>query len=101
MTRLTGRIALVTGGGSGIGRATCERLAQEGARVAVADIDAAAAETVAAALGGPTVARAVTMDIGDFPRVGAAVAELRSAWGPVDILVNCAGWDRMQPFRDN
>src|SRR5215470_1414111 len=101
MTRLTGRIALVTGGGSGIGRATCERLAQEGARVAVADIDANAAANVAGALGSADVARAVVMDISDFTRVSAAVDELRRGWGPVDVLVNCAGWDRMQPFRDN
>ena len=78
----------------------CERLAHDGARVAV-DIDTAAAETVAAALGAADSARALPMDVGDFAGVGAAVAELRSAWGPVDILVNCAGWDRMEPFRDN
>jgi len=101
MTRLTGSIALVTGGGSGIGRATCERLAHDGARVAVADIDATAAATVAAALGAPDSVRPLAMDIGDFAGVGAAVAELRSAWGPVDILVNCAGWDRMELFRQN
>ena len=69
--------------------------------MAVADIDTAAAATVAAALGAADSARALPMDIGDFAGVGAAVAELRSAWGPVDILVNCAGWDRMEPFRDN
>ena len=44
---------------------------------------------------------AVVMDVRDFARVCAAVAELRAAWGPVDILINCAGWDRMEPFRDN
>lgn len=101
MTRLAGRIALVTGGGSGIGRATCERLAREGARVAVADIDAAAASAAAAALGGPDSARGLAMDVADFAQVGAAVAEIRDAWGPIDILVNCAGWDRMEPFRNN
>jgi len=100
--RLAGRIALVTGGGSGIGRATCERLAAEGARVAVADVDAAAATDATAALTAVGHdARAVPMDVRDFERVCAAVAALRDAWGPVDILVNCAGWDRMQPFRDN
>ena len=99
---MNGRIALITGGGSGIGRATCERLAADGARVAVADIDDAAASSTAEALRGlGGEARAVTMDVSDFDAVCAAVGELRNAWGPVDVLVNCAGWDRMEPFRNN
>lgn len=100
--RLAGRTALVTGGGSGIGRACCERLAAEGVRVAVADLDAQAAAVVAAAvrtIGG--AAMAVQVDVGDLARVNGAVAEIRAAWGPVDILVNAAGWDRMEPFRAN
>src|SRR5262249_35474696 len=101
MTRLDGRIALVTGGGSGIGQATCRRLVEGGARVAVADIDAAAAASTAGALGRDDVARAGVMGVSDFAQVGKAVAEIRNAWGGIDILVNGAGWDRMQPFRDN
>jgi 2-hydroxycyclohexanecarboxyl-CoA dehydrogenase len=100
--RLSERVALVTGGGSGIGRAVCERLAAEGARVAVADIavDAAAATADTITAHGAS-ACAVAMDVSDFERVRAGVGEIREAWGAVDILVNCAGWDRMEPFRHN
>jgi len=96
------RVALVTGGGSGIGRAICLRLAADGARVAAGDIDAQAAEQTAAMVrsaGGD--ARAVQTDVTDFAGVSAAVAEIRRTLGPVDILVNNAGWDRMEPFLQN
>ena len=101
MEHLGGRVALVTGGGSGIGRAICERLARDGARVAAADVNLRTAEETAASIlhaGGQ--ARPVLMDITDFARVSEAVDDLQAAWGPVDILVNNAGWDRMQPFVD-
>jgi 2-hydroxycyclohexanecarboxyl-CoA dehydrogenase len=99
MTRLEKRIALVTGGGSGIGRAICDRLADEGACVVAADIDISGAQqTVDAIRHRGKKALAVEMDVTDFARVTAAVAEVGQSHGPVDVLVNCAGWDRMQPF---
>lgn len=97
--RLEGRTALVTGGGGGIGGATCQRLAAEGARVAVIDRDLAAAEVVAERIrhaGGH--AQALACDITDRARVDAVVAETRARWGCVDILVNNAGWDVFKPF---
>jgi 2-hydroxycyclohexanecarboxyl-CoA dehydrogenase len=102
MRRLDDRIALVTGAGSGIGRAISARLAADGARVVAGDLDAAAAEETAARIRGQGgQARAAAMDVTDFDAVRAAVREARAAWGPVDILVNNAGWDRMERFVDN
>jgi 2-hydroxycyclohexanecarboxyl-CoA dehydrogenase len=96
---LKGKIVVVTGGGGGIGSATCRRFAEEGARVVVADISAAAAEKVAeeinAAGGEATIA---VVDLTDAAATAAKVAEVESAFGPVDILVNNAGWDLFVPF---
>ena len=86
--RLDGKVAAVTGGGSGIGRAICMRLAAEGARVAALDIDLAGAqETVDAAGGG----LALVVDVSDSAAVDAAIAEVERSLGPLDILVNNAG----------
>lgn len=87
--RLDGKIALVTGGARGIGRAICAAYVAEGARVAVADRLAHEAAETAAALG-PN-AMAVTMDVTDLASIAAGVAAVEAAWGGVDILVNNAG----------
>ena len=85
--RLEGRTALVTGGASGIGAATARRLSGEGARVAIADVNAEGAREVAAEIDG----FAVTMDVLDTESVRAGVAAATDALGPIAILVNNAG----------
>jgi 3-oxoacyl-[acyl-carrier protein] reductase len=88
--RLHDRVALVTGGGNGMGRAYCERLAAEGARVAVADVDLTAAAAAAGALG-PDAALAVDLDVRDEASVAHAVEAVVRRWGRIDVLVNNAG----------
>ncbi|TNM27055.1 bifunctional aldolase/short-chain dehydrogenase [Streptomyces sedi] len=95
---LAARVALVTGGGSGIGRATALRLAAEGACVAVADRDAAAALAVAEELGGPDRAVAVTVDVTEEEQVAAAVREAVLAFGGLDLVVNNAGISISKPL---
>lgn len=84
---LTGRTAIVTGGGSGFGAGIVERFAAEGARVMVADIDGAAAATVASSVDGI----ACEVDVSDAGSVAAMAAAAESAFGTPDILVNNAG----------
>jgi 2-hydroxycyclohexanecarboxyl-CoA dehydrogenase len=99
MRRFDSKTVIVTGGGGGIGGATCRRFAQEGARVAVLDLSPEAAEKTAASIrdnGG--AAAALRCDITDRASVDAAVAATESGLGPIDVLVNNAGWDVFRPF---
>lgn len=97
--RLQDKLALVTGGGRGIGRSICLRLAQEGATVVVVDIlepEAAHTAQEIRTAGG----RAITMkaDVTEIDQVRACVQEVEETLGPIDILVNNAGWDQIEPF---
>ena len=97
--RFENQTVIVTGGGGGIGGATCRRFAGEGASVAVFDLNLDAAEKVAASIraeGGR--AQAFRCDITDRASVDAAVAETEKSLGPIDVLVNNAGWDVFKPF---
>lgn len=99
MQRFQGKTVIVTGGAGGIGGATCRRFASEGAKVAVFDMNVEVAERVAAdirAAGGQ--AAAFQCDITDRAQVDAAVAGTEAQLGPVDVLVNNAGWDVFKPF---
>lgn len=99
MRGLHGKTVVVTGGGGGIGAATCRRFAQEGAAVAAFDLNLEAAEKAAAAIraeGGR--AEAFRCDITDRSSVDAAVAATEAKLGPIDVLVNNAGWDVFKPF---
>jgi len=91
------RVAFVTGGGGGIGGAVCRALARGGHRVGVADLDLRHAQEVAQAIDGA----AVELDVTDLESVGVAVAAVADQLGPVDILVNCAGWDELRPFLES
>ncbi|GAA0930086.1 bifunctional aldolase/short-chain dehydrogenase [Pseudonocardia zijingensis] len=95
---LATRIAFVTGGGSGIGKAIAHRLAAEGACVVVADRDADAAAAVAAELGSADVAVPVTVDVTDADAVAAAVDAAALAFGGVDLVVNNAGLSISKPL---
>ena len=99
MRGLSGKTAIVTGGGGAIGRAVCERLAADGVTVGVFDKNVDGARTTAAAvqtMGAQAVVQAV--DICDYAAVVKAVAAFENDAGPVDILVNNAGWDKFAYF---
>jgi NAD(P)-dependent dehydrogenase (short-subunit alcohol dehydrogenase family) len=100
MRRLEDKIALVTGGGAGIGRAIAETFAREGAKVVVADRDGAAAKEVAdAIIKSNGAASAYEIDVTDTPQVKALMEDIGAAHGRLDVLVNNAGVGERSDFR--
>jgi rhamnulose-1-phosphate aldolase/alcohol dehydrogenase len=97
---LAGRVALVTGAASGLGKATAERLAAEGACVVVADRDLAGATKLAAELGGADKAIAVAMDVTSEEAISDAIAATVLAFGGIDIVVNNAGISIAKPITE-
>ncbi len=98
MTRDNG-VAVVTGGAGAIGAAVCHRLAQAGHRVVVTDLDASATRAVAEELAGEGH-RGLAFDVADTETVRTELATVEAEMGPIDILVNVAGWDRFVAFVD-
>jgi NAD(P)-dependent dehydrogenase (short-subunit alcohol dehydrogenase family) len=96
-----GRVAVVTGGASGIGLGIVQRLARDGAKVAIFDLNAddAMAEAAKIEAGGGT-ASGIRVDVSDRANIDAAVAEVRERYGPVEILVNNAGMEGFSRFLD-
>lgn len=99
MMELQGKVALISGGGGGIGRAVALALARAGAKAAIADIARDNAEKVSAEVQALGVdAMACPVDLTKKVDVDRMVGEILSRLGQVDILVNCQGWDRLEPF---
>lgn len=96
--KLAGKVAFVTGGASGIGRAVCERFAAEGAKVVVADLDQTACTQIAQAIGPASCG--VALDVTLQHSIDAAVARALDWAGGIDILVNAAGIYEAQPILD-
>ena len=101
MRGLTNKVVIVTGGAGGIGSAICRRFAEEGAIVAVLDINLQAAQGLASQIEQKGArANAFIVDLADQNSVNAAVAQVEQNLGPIDVLVNNAGWDRAGNFLD-
>ncbi|WP_151638216.1 MULTISPECIES: glucose 1-dehydrogenase [Noviherbaspirillum] len=101
MKGLKDKVVIVTGGAGGIGTAICKRFAAEGSAVAIFDLNRAAADKLADELrGGGARASSHGFDISDHAAVAAEVARAESELGPIDVLVNNAGWDHAARFID-
>jgi 2-hydroxycyclohexanecarboxyl-CoA dehydrogenase len=99
MRGLNGQRVVVTGGASGIGRATAMRLAEEGCAVGIFDLDeegAAATKSMCSSRG--SAVSAYKVDITDYAQVEQAVQQFESNAGPIGLLANVAGWDKAKPF---
>ncbi len=96
MRGLKDKVAFVTGAGRGIGRAIAHRLAAEGAKVAVADLDEETARATAGEIGASAIG--LPIDVADAASVRAAIGAAERRLGPIEILVNNAGWDKAEPF---
>lgn len=99
---LTGRVALIAGGGGGIGGAIAQAFADFGARIVIADVDLRAAEATAQACARPSIPApfAVGLDITNYEMVNEVVAEIEGETGGIDILVNSVGINILRPFTD-
>ena len=98
MKGLKGKVAVVTGGASGIGEAIVLRLAEEGCKVALFDINPDSAQKVADVAAGEV--QIYKTDITDAGNVESSVTAVEEELGPIYIMVNCAGWDKPAPFLD-
>jgi 2-hydroxycyclohexanecarboxyl-CoA dehydrogenase len=102
ITRLKDKVAIVTGSAQGIGRAIAMRLASEGAKVAIADLDFEGAGRTAEEIkqaGGNALA--VKLDVSRLQDALEAADRVERELGPIDILVNNAGWDKLEPFLES
>jgi 2-hydroxycyclohexanecarboxyl-CoA dehydrogenase len=101
MRGLKGRAAIVTGGASGIGEAICHRLADEGVKISILDQNLEGANRVAQSIRERgSEAHIEQLDISDYKAVQHAVENAEKALGPTEILINCAGWDKVTNFLD-
>jgi 2-hydroxycyclohexanecarboxyl-CoA dehydrogenase len=92
------QVVLVTGGGSGIGAATCHGLVECGARVFVTDVNGDAAKKVAAECEGPGSAEAVTLDVTSFEQCNQVIDDAVASAGKLDALITVAGWSETHPL---
>lgn len=100
MQRFENKVALITGAASGIGRASAQRLAQEGARIMLADIDQAGMEETARLIGSPEQTASVLLDVTSLQQCQNAVQAVIDQWGQLDVLCNVAGIAMANHFQD-